>query len=259
MWDARNFHQHLYFGDTQNYTKDIPSNNAFHGEIPWKIPWVDITMGSEIHWINVWWIQTKYLYSIYLKWALGKQLPRSVATVITVIQHVFSFTVQISGLFIIFQNMSLIGEVHGPSFPMFHKSNCHHIWGLDKMADISQTFSNAFSWIKIAIQISLRFVPEGPINNISALVQIMAWRRPDDKPLSEPMIVSLLTHICVTRPQWFIFKPWTRLMLLIYSLYMDRFISCIRCQSRIMYGHKHAIQERYLWNCLLICIFHVTR
>ena len=35
-----------------------------------------------------------------------------------------------------------------------------------------------------------------------ALVQIMAWRRPGDKPLSEPMMVSLLTHICVTRPQW---------------------------------------------------------
>ena len=38
--------------------------------------------------------------------------------------------------------------------------------------------------------------------NIPALVQIMAWRRPGDKPLSEPMMVSLLTHICVTRPQW---------------------------------------------------------
>ena len=53
----------------------------------------------------------------------------------------------------------------------------------------------------IAIKISLKFVPEGPMNNISALVQIMAWRRPGDKPLSEPMMVSLLTHICVTRPQ----------------------------------------------------------
>ena len=29
----------------------------------------------------------------------------------------------------------------------------------------------------------------------------MAWRRPGDKPLSEPMII-LLMHICVTRPQW---------------------------------------------------------
>ena len=55
-------------------------------------------------------------------------------------------------------------------------------------------------WIPIII--SLKFVPKGLINNIPALVQIMAWRRSGDKPLSEPMMVSLLTHICVTRPQW---------------------------------------------------------
>ena len=30
----------------------------------------------------------------------------------------------------------------------------------------------------------------------------MAWRRPGDKPLSEPMMVSLPMHICITRPQW---------------------------------------------------------
>ena len=30
----------------------------------------------------------------------------------------------------------------------------------------------------------------------------MAWHRPGYKPLSEPMMVCLLTHICVTRPQW---------------------------------------------------------
>ena len=52
-----------------------------------------------------------------------------------------------------------------------------------------------------SIKISLKFVPKGPINNNPALVQIMAWRRSGDKPLSEPMMVSLLTHICVTRPQ----------------------------------------------------------
>ena len=39
------------------------------------------------------------------------------------------------------------------------------------------------------------------INNIAALVQTMAWRRPGDKPLSEPMMVGLLMYICVTRPQ----------------------------------------------------------
>ena len=51
------------------------------------------------------------------------------------------------------------------------------------------------------IEISLKFVPKGPINNIPALVQIMAWHQPGDKPLSEPMMVRLPTHICVTRPQ----------------------------------------------------------
>ena len=54
----------------------------------------------------------------------------------------------------------------------------------------------------IALKISLMFVPKVRINNIPALVQIMAWRRPGDKPLSEPMMVSLLAYICVTRPQW---------------------------------------------------------
>ena len=55
--------------------------------------------------------------------------------------------------------------------------------------------------VRISINISLKFVPKGLINNIPALVQIMAWRRPGDKPLSEPMLVNLLTHIYVTRPQ----------------------------------------------------------
>ena len=66
-------------------------------------------------------------------------------------------------------------------------------------------FLNENVWIPI--EISLKFVPKGPINNIPALVQIMAWRRLGDKPLSEPMMVSLITHICVTRPQWV--KQWS--------------------------------------------------
>ena len=61
-------------------------------------------------------------------------------------------------------------------------------------------FLNGNVWI--SINISLRLVPGGLIDNILALVQIMAWRLPGDKPLSEPMMVSLLMHICVTRPQW---------------------------------------------------------
>ena len=55
---------------------------------------------------------------------------------------------------------------------------------------------------RISINISLKFVPKGLTSNIPALVQIMAWRRPGDKPLSEPMMINLLPHKCVTRPQW---------------------------------------------------------
>ena len=55
----------------------------------------------------------------------------------------------------------------------------------------------------ILLKIPLTFVPKGPIHTIPALVQIMAWRRPDDKPLFEPMLFFFIpTHICVTRPQW---------------------------------------------------------
>ena len=61
-------------------------------------------------------------------------------------------------------------------------------------------FLNENVWIPITI--CLAFVPKGPINNIQALVQKMAWHWPGDKPLSESMMVSLPTHICVTRPQW---------------------------------------------------------
>ena len=50
----------------------------------------------------------------------------------------------------------------------------------------------------ISIKIPLKFAPKGPINNIPTLVQIMAWCWSGDKPLSEPMIVRLLTHISIT-------------------------------------------------------------
>ena len=54
-------------------------------------------------------------------------------------------------------------------------------------------FVNENMWI--SVKISLNFVPKGPISNIPALVLIMAWCRPGDKPLSETMMVRLTTHI----------------------------------------------------------------
>ena len=61
-------------------------------------------------------------------------------------------------------------------------------------------FLNENAWLSIII--SLKVVPKGPINTIPALVQIMAWRRIGDKPLSEPMSTYSPTHICVSRPWW---------------------------------------------------------
>ena len=76
------------------------------------------------------------------------------------------------------------------------RQNCRHF-----ADDIFKCiFLNENVWI--SFNISLKCVPKGPINNIPALVQIMASHRPGDKSLSEPMIVNLLAHVCVTRPQW---------------------------------------------------------
>ena len=54
--------------------------------------------------------------------------------------------------------------------------------------------------VGISIKIPLKYVPKDPTNNISALGPIMAWCLPDNKPLSEPMMVCLLIHKCINRP-----------------------------------------------------------
>ena len=67
------------------------------------------------------------------------------------------------------------------------------------MATILQTTSsNIFPCVKIAVswfQISLKFVPKGPLNNSPALVETMTWHRTGEQPLSQPMTPHLLTHI----------------------------------------------------------------
>ena len=56
--------------------------------------------------------------------------------------------------------------------------------------------SNAFTWKKKNLYFDSNFdsnfksVPEGPFNNMSVLVQVMAWCRPGDKPLSEAMLTQ---------------------------------------------------------------------
>ena len=106
------------------------------------------------------------------------------------------------------------GECHTSSLMMFLHviAWCHQSWSSFNTLKPRQngrrfaddTFKHIFlnGNVRISIKISVKFVPKGPINNNPALVQRMAWRWSGNKPLSEPMMVSLLTHICVTRPQW---------------------------------------------------------
>ena len=76
-------------------------------------------------------------------------------------------------------------------------------------------FLNENVWTLLPI--SLKFVPKVRIDDIPALFQIMAWRRPGDKPLSVPMMISLLTHICVSRPQWVKQYTWMMWFTWLYS------------------------------------------
>ena len=66
---------------------------------------------------------------------------------------------------------------------------------LDKMVAImaDDNFKCIFlnEIVRISIKISLKFVPTGPIDCKSALVQVMAWRRTRDKPLPGPMPIQV--------------------------------------------------------------------
>ena len=92
--------------------------------------------------------------------------------------------------------------------PCFYVTRQQHVNTLRPRQNGRHFSDDIFKWIFlnenvwISLTISLKCVWKVWINNIPSLVQIMAWRRPGDKPLSEPMMVSLLTHIWVTRPQW---------------------------------------------------------
>ena len=67
----------------------------------------------------------------------------------------------------------------------------------------------------------------------------MAWRHSGDKPLSEPMMVSLPTHICVTQPQW-----------------VKKIVSYCICSSVLRYSFVHSLFQLCLGN---LCISKIQR
>ena len=56
---------------------------------------------------------------------------------------------------------------------------------------------------RIPIQVSLIYVFRSPVDNKPALVQIMAWCRRGDKPISEPILTQFIdAYIFGTRGRW---------------------------------------------------------
>ena len=74
------------------------------------------------------------------------------------------------------------------------------------------------SWMKTILnEISLKYVPNGLIDNITASIRVMAWRRTGDKPLSERMFYVLLSHICVIRPKGVVYANTIAILAAVYG------------------------------------------
>ena len=83
--------------------------------------------------------------------------------------------------------------------------------------------------VRIPIKISLKFVLKVRITNIPVLVGA--------KPLSVPMMINLLTHIFVTRPQW------VNTSQTVYGFPRMYFKACI-------------LNVSPMWNCASNCVQH---
>ena len=76
-----------------------------------------------------------------------------------------------------------IARVFNPPSP---EQNGHHFAN----GIFRRIFLNEKSCILIIMALKLTFVPKDPFDNKPALFHIMAWRRIDDKTLSEPMLAQ---------------------------------------------------------------------
>ena len=110
-------------------------------------------------------------------------------------------------------------------------------------------FLNENIWI--TIKISLKFVPKGPINNIPALVQVMAWCRPGDKPLSDPMMVKFtdayMRHSASMSYTVIMHYGWENKHLVCLKRYI--FHQSWRTVMSSPHGERH-----WLFEIMLICV-----
>ena len=87
----------------------------------------------------------------------------------------------------------------------------------------------------------------------------MAWRRSGDKPFSEPMMVRLLMHICITRLQWVNLLPGLSLDILKMEswTHMDYGTHCKHNYYYILYYiyyTHHASRDalHHGWTCQIL-------
>ena len=114
-------------------------------------------------------------YDITVKWLLSTSTELKLSTHLST--HVL--------LMLKVLNMCLSGSMH----VLTHLAR-------DKFAAIlPTTFQSIFPSLNeywwIAFQVSLKFVPDSPVDNKPPLVQVMAWHRTGHRPLSEPSMAKL--------------------------------------------------------------------
>ena len=131
-------------------------------------------------------------------------------------------------------------------------------WSRDKWPPFSRWhFQMHFlEWKCMRLRFHRNLFLKFQFNDIQALVQIMAWRWLGDKPLFEPMMFRLLTHICVTQPQWvnlavFDARP-SACSKIITALGMNssamnyfEYVSSTWCYSKINAGCYYSLKEKW--------------
>ena len=143
-------------------------------------------------------------------------------------------------------------------------------WGQVEIDDISQTTtSSAFSWMKV-LEFRLKFLwslfLSVQLTIFQHLVQIMAWRRPGDKPLSELIALNLpvrwtpsgiydiegpseiCTHSAEVRLAVSGAQPLFTLGLLMFALSLVDFLSLLLSPStyfKIFFGQKYHVKDAY--------------
>ena len=83
---------------------------------------------------------------------------------------------------------------------------------------------------------------------------MMAWRRPGDKPLSEPMMVNLTTHICVSRLQLIKASPCPLQSLVVSWLWVQAVDLTIDWPMKIDHSHKPTLHLTNIPQCTILYV-----